>query len=149
MYNDSYEEDFTFSRIQAQPRGSVKVVPPTQEYLAQRERLAMEQLDRIELMRQEREAYEERERRILAALPEHDEFDNGVILLIEKRYIAGAVPDRLYSYVALKVADRWFITGTRRVHSGQSYSWLRDFVAFEAEDAPRVWIVTQIEELTS
>lgn len=83
-----------------------------------------------------------------------DVYEDGSILVFNKRFGnqprqgRDTHPDdrgKTYTYVALKAAGLWYVTG-REGGKGSGYSWDR-LVDFLADGVKRVYVVTELEEV--
>lgn len=72
-----------------------------------------------------------------------DIYETGSILVWDKTFVGS--PDKVYSYVALRTALGWFVTG-RTASTGMTWDALVDFIIDDAVAVPTLYCVTELAE---
>lgn len=82
-----------------------------------------------------------------------EQFEDGSLLLIERKYKkrnisapAGTQPGHWYSYAALKVLGRWFVTGTGAPRQGIN-DWEFKLWCNNHHATTRVYLAEEVTEL--
>jgi hypothetical protein len=72
-----------------------------------------------------------------------DIYEIGSVLVWDKTFVG--LPDKVYSYAALRTALGWYVTG-RTASTGMTWDALVDFIIDDAVTVPTLYCVTELAE---
>jgi hypothetical protein len=72
-----------------------------------------------------------------------DDYEDGAVLTFKKRFTPGGIA---YTYVALKIAGGWYLSGRQHGSVGRTWDSLVEFIV-ENNTHPEVWVVSEWERV--